>query len=352
MDNIIDPFTKGINPFDELDEWYRTRKAPPDGDYTASEAARERTTQRLLDWLERNAVLARYLAHIKGSSSRNTLPEHALGERLYAMMTLALAGRGDVRIQRTPFIRSPTGTTASDELYFQRCATGCALMLLKAQVYQWSHPMEKLADASPLPPHTVNRNILQMPIMFWSRETRYNFPDPQGRTGSNNWLALLHQVDHVLILGDVSYHDDETTQLLIDSISYDLVWPNDYDNDPHVGRLLKRCAFLSSPFVVTERRRMTHAARRQLERDHGITREAANEPEANVVTLRRLKFKAPQPSSHEGKDVEWKHHWWVSQHYRAQWYPSEKAHRVIWVGPHIKGDLSKPLLEKVYAVVR
>ena len=225
-------------------------------------------------------------------------------------------------------------------------------MLLKAQVYLWSDQMEKLADASPLPPHTVSRNVLQMPLMFWSRETRYNFKDADGRQASNNWLALMHQTDHVLVLADMSYHDTETTKLIIDAVSYGLLWPNDYNHDDHVGQLLKRCAFLASPFVVTDRRRMTHTARRQLERDDGMTKEAANEPECHVVALRRLKFKSPQKPMGEGKDVEWKHHWRVSQHYRAQWYPSEQAHRVIYVGPHLKGDLSKPLLEKVYAVVR
>jgi hypothetical protein len=150
----------------------------------------------------------------------------------------------------------------------------------------------------------------------------------------------------------VSYHDTRTTMLMINFMRYGGVWPNDYNNDPELGLLLKRCAFLTSPFVVTARQRMTHTARRQLERDHGVTREAVNEPQAHVVTLRRLKFKAAQKLAGEPKDVEWKHHWWVSSFYRAQWYPSEKAHKVIWIAPHLKGDLSKPLLEKVYAVTR
>jgi len=294
-------------------------------------------------------MLTKYIEHVKGNQSLNTLPEHALGERLYAMMTLALAGRGDIPIVTTAFIRA--AADYDRDLFFQRSATGMAIMMNKAQVYLWTDKMEKLADASPLPPHTVSRDVLPMPIMFWSRETRYNAKGPDGRVHSNNWLLIFHQVDHMVIAGDLSYHDDESVKIVMDSVNYGLVWPNDYNNDTEVARILKRCAFMASPFVVTDRKRMTHTARRQLERDHGITKEAANEPECNVIALRRLKFKTP-PQGTGVKGVEWKHHWWVNAHYRAQWYPSLQAHRVKWIAPHIKGDLSKPLLEKVYAVVR
>jgi hypothetical protein len=352
MKNIIDPFTKGVNPFDELDEFYRTRKLTTVDD-TASEEARERINLRCLTWLKNNALLAKYIEHVKGNRSMNTLPEHALGERLYAMLTCVLAAHGTIEIEKTPFIRPPPGVPETMALdYFKRSATGIAVMLLKAQVYLWSDKMEKLADASPLPPHTVSREVLPMPIMFWSRETRYNFPDLAGRKASNNWMAFIHETNHMLIVADMSYHDTETTKLLVDSVVYNRVWPDEYHSDDNVGRILKRCAFLASPFVVTDRRRMTHATRRQLERDYGMTREETNEPEANVVVLRRLKFRAPQKPTGDHPGVEWKHHWWVGKHYRAQWYPSLQAHKVIWIAAHIKGDLTKPLLEKVYAVRR
>jgi hypothetical protein len=230
-------------------------------------------------------------------------------------------------------------------------ALGAALMLLKAQVYLWSDKMERVADASPLPTHIVSRNVLPYPLMFWSRETRYTFKDHEGKIAANNWICLMHHTDCFYIIGDQSYHDQQLSKLTISFMKYAGRWPNDYDTMPELSLILKRCAFLSSPFVVTDRRRMTHVARRQLERDHGLSRDDCNKHEAHVVQLRRLSFHRPQPTG-DHRDTEWKHHWWVSQHYRAQWYPSEQAHRVIYIAPHIKGDLKKPLLEKVYAVVR
>lgn len=349
MKLITDPFTAGVNPFDELDEFFGSQTASAaNKDSAENKAALHRTMDRLMNWLKGNAILTKYHAHTVGSNSLNTLPEHALGEKLHAMTQCVLACRGYIDVF-TPNIQ---GYGISTDDYLRGTAGGLALMLMRAQVYLWSDKMEKLADASPLPPHTVSRDVMPMPLMFWSRETRYNFREASGRIASNNWLALVHHTDQMLIVGDLSYHDDQTTKLTISAMKYGGVWPNDYGNDGEVGLLLKRCAFLASPFVVTARQRMTHTARRQLERDHGVTKEAANEPECHVVALRRLKFKAAQKPMGEGKDVEWKHHWWVSAFYRAQWYPSEKAHKVIWIGPHLKGDLSKPLLEKVYAVVR
>ena len=346
MKVITDPFTAGRNPFDELEEYYGHQRRPL-GD-KENKAARERTMDRLMIWLRDNPMLAKYHQHTKGNLSLNTLPEHALGERLHAMSACVLAGRGYVDIVK-PTTEGYAKATAE---YLRDMACGLALLLTNAQVYLWSDKMEKLADAAPLPVHTVSRNVLPMPLMFWSRETRYNFEDAYGRVASNNWLALVHHTEQVFIIGDLSYHDNETTKLMINHLVYGGVWPNDYDNNGEIALMLKRCAFLASPFVVTARQRMTHTTRRQLERDAGMTREQTNEPEAHVVALRRLKFKAAQKPVGEPKDVEWKHHWWVSSFYRAQWYPSEKAHKVIWIAPHLKGDLSKPLLEKVYAVVR
>jgi hypothetical protein len=239
--------------------------------------------------------------------------------------------------------------------YLQRTAAGLLMMLIKSNVYLWSDKMEKLADAAPLPTHTVSRNILQFPTMFWSRETRYVYREPREkdtRELANNWLAFFHHTDFVFVVGDVSDHAAQTTRLAINVIKYGGVWPHDYQSDEQLARILKRCAFLASPFISSDRMRMTRTMRRQLERDYGFDRDDVNAHEASVVALRRRQAKRQQKQDSATSGVEWQHHWWVSSFYRAQWYPSEQAHRVIWIAPFLKGDLSKPLLEKVYAVIR
>jgi hypothetical protein len=46
------------------------------------------------------------------------------------------------------------------------------------------------------------------------------------------------------------------------------------------------------------------------------------------------------------------HRWLVRGHHRAQWYPSLKAHKVVWIAPYIKGPADAPLKMPVYVVKR
>lgn len=41
--------------------------------------------------------------------------------------------------------------------------------------------------------------------------------------------------------------------------------------------------------------------------------------------------------------VEWSQQWWVSGHWRNQWYPSLQQHRLRYIAPHIKGPQDRPL---------
>lgn len=61
------------------------------------------------------------------------------------------------------------------------------------------------------------------------------------------------------------------------------------------------------------------------------------------VTVIRLR----RPRSHSGEPtqtVDWSHRWIVNGHWRNQWFPSLNEHRQIWIGAHVKGPESKPLL--------
>jgi hypothetical protein len=42
----------------------------------------------------------------------------------------------------------------------------------------------------------------------------------------------------------------------------------------------------------------------------------------------------------------------VNGHVRAQWYPSEQAHRLIWIAPYLKGPEDAPMLTHAYKVAR
>lgn len=108
---------------------------------------------------------------------------------------------------------------------------------------------------------------------------------------------------------------------------------------------LARLAFMRLPFVSVERRTPPRADRRRAER------EGREIPAVNVVTLRKA---APLDEPNGQRDVDWQHSWIVSGHWRKQWYPSESAHKPVYISPYLKGDPSKPLLSRpvAYKVVR
>ena len=93
------------------------------------------------------------------------------------------------------------------------------------------------------------------------------------------------------------------------------------------------------------------AARRRLEK--------AGSPLADkrIVTV-KLRLAAPhaadgdQDAEHARRD--WTHRWIVSGHWRNQWHPSIRQHRVQWISPYTKGPDDKPLVlrRKVYKLER
>lgn len=80
------------------------------------------------------------------------------------------------------------------------------------------------------------------------------------------------------------------------------------------------------------------AARRRLVRRYGDVRI----PEVKVVDLRR---RAPSegPRGRVGA-VDWSHRWAVRPHWRRQWYPSVREHRLKLIEGYVKGPENKPLV--------
>jgi hypothetical protein len=318
------------------------------------------TTDYLVQWargmverLTDNRLLQLYCQHIDCSNAHNTRPEHAIGEKLWAVMCLAsfAAGRSD-QMKLMFFDKEMPPYVGATFAYF----------LLHSQVYLWSDHTESLADAAPLPKHTISKTVLPSPIMFWSRQRSYIVREPE--YFETNWMLVMHSVDRIRILHDEVYCDPlgqrgpnrvNRVEFVLIDVPYGLTWP---DNFPEANgwreeskRLLARCSFLASPYTTHEAHGLPRHIRRQMKRAGETPIFEREEENVNVVALRRY---APPPHKPTGDHpgVEWQHHWWVQGFHRAQWYPSEQAHKVIWIAPFVKGDLSKPLLEKIYSVVR
>lgn len=307
-------------------------------------------SEKFLARLSKHPLLHQYAQHVKVAQAHNNEPWHAIGERLHAAVLVGSSCE-DLSI-------GVMGLKADAASWRAQLMLEVAEWIAQATPYLWTDEIERLADAAPLPKHVVSPSVLPAPLMFWSRETAY--VDASGLI-ENNWIALAHGGDNCIeVVGDSCEVAERNGPLqrfrvALSRIDYGATWPQDFATLPDAQRLtvekiLKRCAFLASPYVLPEPARLKRHTRRQLERA-GVAREDIEEP-IHVVKLRHAVKPPAKPSTEHGDGVEWKHHWWVQGFYRAQWYPSEQAHKVIWIAPHLKGDRSKPLLEKVYAVVR
>jgi len=127
---------------------------------------------------------------------------------------------------------------------------------------------------------------------------------------------------------------------------YGKVYPDDYPDDVALESVLSLLAFLNSPYIPKTTARLSRAARREITRK-GLD---AIEDEITFIVLRRPE---PKRTTHvEEQAVEWKHRWIVSGHMRAQWYPSEGAHHLIWIAPYLKGPEDAPLLEHAFKVAQ
>lgn len=339
-----------MKSFDDLDRIIKNaldHTGKPDTNYLVEWA------QSLVDRLQHNRVLQLYTQHIECENAHNTRPEHAIGEKLWAVLCLAALATGRTAI--------PMKLMFWDKQEPAYVGATMAYFLLESQVYLWNDHTEELADAAPMPKHTISKTVLPSPIMFWSRQRSYIVRQPE--YFETNWMLVMHSVNRIRILHDEVYagpgdHGSrkiERVEYVLIDIPYGLTWPDDFPVEngwrEETKRLLARCSFLASPYTTHQAHGLPRHIRRQMQRAGEAPIFSREEENVNVVALRRYAPPPPKPSGdHPG--VEWQHHWWVQGFHRAQWYPSEQAHKVIWIAPFVKGDLTKPLLEKIYSVVR
>lgn len=229
----------------------------------------------------------------------------------------------------------------------EHIAAGCArlaYLIDRATPYLWLNTILAEAMRSQVPRHIVSRNLLPTPICWFTRETS---DEPLPGISRDGWI-LVDQGD-ALEVTDIGNRDEDRKLWIKRSIiKYGSRYPDDFGEQAHaVGQWLAAFAFLNSPYVGAERVRVSRPARRALTR-YG----SEDDPEVRFVALR-----SPVPESGErplptGKQTTYSRRWFVRGHIRAQWYPSEESHKLIWIAPYIKGPEDKPLLNTIYKVAR
>lgn len=305
----------------------------------------KKTREALLDGLakkpEVRSLVVEYQRHLNVIPARNTLGWHAKAEAIYWAMVILEPGH----VHLPDCLLDNEGKNLSEDLE----AISIAGKLLYAQPYLWSNSVDATVRASPIPPHVIGKELLPDPIMFWSYESAH------GPTGDiMDWLCL-HDADvgiNVLI-NRVNDIDKKAHPIILAShIPYGAHFPDDFPDLAErnsVEYLLQSLAFIRSAYVRPD----SGALPRGLRRVHGI-----GKPDDSIVKTVLLRREAAVSMdaynrAADGNSVEWMHHWWVRGHYRAQWRPSNKSHRITWIAPYLKGPLDKPIMpDKVYAVAR
>lgn len=319
--------------------------------------------QAIFSKLRHNPVLLRYLDHntLPRVLNRNTAAWHALGEKLGVAITAAAFDIEPIPLQLedTKGIYGKPTDTGSE--WVERFSVSIALKALIAQPYLWREDIRSMASKMPIPRHTITPDLLPLPIMFWSYEAALPVRLIAGATTDTTLINADIETNYFLVEavqdGIVWWHDLNTPLatgpgwLARGGLRYGETYPDDVPEAFRLAasQILAQIAFLNSPYVDKASERIPRSIRRELTRIPGPP---FPDDSISVIKLRRQLSDAINKSDESGSGREYKHQWWVSGHIRAQWYPSIKAHKLIWVAPYVKGPADKPLKDSVRLVVR
>jgi hypothetical protein len=328
-------------------------------------------------------ITDRYINYLESSDARrhpNTEWWHAFGHQKLATLTVLNAVtredllREDIRQRDIPIAWDarmfPKGAESSIFHFGPAEASfEWAGRMMEAQTYLWHQDVLEAAVAAPLPAHVIQPNALPFEAVFFSFEmaawvemsdiAHDEASNEEVQARSETWWCLISKVGDAGIMLTFSmqiwpnhpYQPQE--HIVMEPIAWDMRWPEDFEKrrfKAQIGAVLRMLAFMQAPFVDASlsSRRLPRPIRREYDRQG----KPAPEREVSVVTLRRALNEPVYPQAGEATaGREFKHSWWVSGHYRWQYYPSEKTHRLIAIAPFIK-QAGKPMLKKLYDVAR
>jgi hypothetical protein len=223
----------------------------------------------------------------------------------------------------------------------------CGRWMRSARPFLWRNDVYLVAQEMPLPEHIVSKPDAPFPLMWFSWEcdaavVGHNIDTVKGCFVDITDLSLN-------IVTVRTLEDAKKTQLMLDQIPYGTRWSHDSPGASGRGVILKLLAFLNSHCVVTTEHRAPRQVIRRAGRA-GIPTRPADKLPVYVIQLR-----TPEGQKRTDSDApprEFKHRFWVRGHIRAQWLPSLKQHKLIYIEPFIKGPAEAPFAQQVYDVCR
>jgi hypothetical protein len=216
-----------------------------------------------------------------------------------------------------------------------------------ARCFFWRDRIRDAVSAMPLPPHIVGKPSMPFKLIFISFESE---------TVEVNGKALMSVMidtreDKLIIVPVSQMTSSGSIAMTYFDVEYGNHWPDTWSATPDaegVGMVLRMIAFLNSKVATVTQEKAPRAMRRRADRE-GIAEQQQNET-VNVIDLRAYEYEGSGDDDASGSTFH--HRWWVRGHIRAQWYPSVKGHRLIYVAPFVKGPADAPFVEQVYDVKR
>jgi hypothetical protein len=349
-----------------------------------TEAECQWAINQLTEELAHDPLVQRYANHLsQGSraSHNNTEWWHAFGHQQMAAVILGEAltrdelDRADKRLwdapDSLPTVWDPRcfpGDSPGPFVFGPREASfewmGRAL---DAQTYLWHYDTLEAACFAPLPEHVFVPNALPFTNMFFSFESAafvgtdadlaLNSDKERVVADTETWWCLITRMADAgaMLLFDKQVWPSGDYQglqyLIMEPLPFGARWPQDFAHrkfTAEIGYVLRMLAFMQAPFVDAAQspQRLPRPIRREYERAH----KEAPEKACSIITLRRpLHEPTYSTSDSEAPSREFKHSWWVSGHYRWQYYPSTNDHKLVAISPYMK-QIGKPLLRQLWDV--
>ena len=321
--------------------WSTMDTEPAQWAHTFAENARRRA---IIHARAATPLLHRYLLAGRGMGRAPALTDSwmALAERDTMALTLSAP-------------ETPWTMTSVKPSVMPLLTTYLAGQYAEAHTYLWSSAILQVIRACPLPSHILSLGLAPFPTTYHAFEnacvaTKLDETTPridEATPHLANGYLLTPSLGGSRLWLPISAASGK--QFVTDIATWDLPYGMRYPEDctpeqrDALHLPLAMLTMLQTPTTVVTETRLPRGFRRHA--DFSATDAAQT---VSVVGLRRDAAHAVQ--AYNSESVAWRHKWWVSGHFRAQWMPSTQSHRPTWIAPYLKGDPDLPMLDHVYTV--
>jgi len=250
-------------------------------------------------------------------------PELVIGEKNLLMGRIYLEEKKDIRSR---YQVMEAMSRAVPHLWGNECRQVCADMV----------------SSDSIPDHKINlRQLMPYDVIWNSFPVDIHIPDYRDVVGSV--IATMWEVvpgSNILIYWTFGSKEIGNTMIDFENSTY-------AELDLNAKTAIASLNFLNQKISQVENRKISRQVRKKMKK---IKRPVDMTDSVNFVKLRAFESESNRNGDGEAHYDNWR--WMVRGHWRAQWYASEKAHRLIWIDPHIKGPEDAPLKDRAYHVCR